>query len=95
MIVWKSYDWNYEIPVVSILYEKYMYDPNCFNILLSCKSSNYLSELMFSVDKENTPALSPFRRKVLCFFWESFVSACMWQLLTTKWFYTIINSNAP
>lgn len=29
---------------------------------------NYLSELMFSVDKENnTPALSPFSRKVLCF----------------------------
>lgn len=42
MIVWKSYDWNYEIPLVSILYEKYMYryDPNCFNILLSSKSSN-------------------------------------------------------
>lgn len=38
MIVWKSYDWNYEI--VSILYEKYMYDPNCFNILQSSKSSN-------------------------------------------------------
>lgn len=31
MNVWKSYDWNYEI--VSILYEKYMYDFNCFNIL--------------------------------------------------------------
>lgn len=75
MIVWKSYDWNYEIPVVSILYEKYMYD--CFNILLSCKSSNYLSELMFSVDKENTPALSPFRRKVLCFFGKvSYLLAC-------------------
>lgn len=40
MIVWKSYDWNYEIPVVSILYEKYMYDPNFFNILQSSKSSN-------------------------------------------------------
>lgn len=75
MIVWKSYDWNYEIPVVSILYEKYMYD--CFNILLSFKSSNYLSELMFSVDKENTPALSPFSRKVLCFFGKvSYQLAC-------------------
>lgn len=40
MIVWKSYDWNYEILVVSILYEKYMYDFNCFNILLSSKLSN-------------------------------------------------------
>lgn len=38
MNVWKSYDWNYEI--VSILYEKYMYDPNFFNILQSSKSSN-------------------------------------------------------
>lgn len=75
MIVWKSYDWNYEKPVVSILYEKYMCD--CFNILLSCKSSNYLSELMFSVDKENTPALSPFSRKVLCFFGKvSYQLAC-------------------
>lgn len=63
MIVWKSYDWNYEI--VSILYEKYMYD--CFNILLSCKLSNYLLELMFSVDKENILVLSFFSRKVLCF----------------------------
>lgn len=68
MIVWKSYDWNYEILVVSILYEKYMYDFNCFNILLSCKLSNYLLELMFSVDKENILVLSFFRRKVLCFF---------------------------
>lgn len=40
MIVWKSYDWNYEVSVVSILYEKYMYDFNGFNILLSSKLSN-------------------------------------------------------
>lgn len=65
MIVWKSYDWNYEKSVVSILYEKYMYD--CFNILLSCKLNNYLLELMFSVDKENILVLSFFSRKVLCF----------------------------
>lgn len=39
---------------------------------------NYLSELMFSVDKENnTPALSPFSRKVLCFFGKvSYQLAC-------------------
>lgn len=67
MIVWKSYDWNYEILVVSILYEKYMYD--CFNILLNCELSNYLLELMFSVDKENNIlVISFFSRKVLCFF---------------------------
>lgn len=57
---------------------------------------NYLSELMFSVDKENnTPALSPFSRKVLFFLGKvSYQLACDSCKLPND-FIPTFNSNAP